>query len=101
MRRSNKEASSGFTLVEVLLVIAIISLLATLSIPAIQSAREAARRTQCTNNMHQFGLAFTGVESQQGAFPAAFTARLAKTPVSTTPITPPTMWTPTTSRESS
>jgi prepilin-type processing-associated H-X9-DG protein/prepilin-type N-terminal cleavage/methylation domain-containing protein len=76
VRRSNIECVAGFTLVEVLLVIAIISLLATLSIPAIQAAREAARRTQCMNNQHQFGIAFLNFESQNSAFPGAFTMRL-------------------------
>ncbi|HEY4309297.1 MAG TPA: DUF1559 domain-containing protein [Pirellulales bacterium] len=65
--------SAGFTLVEVLLVIAIISLLVTLSIPAIQSAREAARRTQCMNNLHQYGLAVASFESQNGHFPSSLT----------------------------
>jgi prepilin-type processing-associated H-X9-DG protein len=75
-RRSRAGLSAGLTLVEVVLVIAIVSLLVTISIPAIQAAREAARQTQCMNNLHQFGLAFAGFESQQGAFPSGFTARI-------------------------
>lgn len=53
----SRRAACGFTLVELLLVIAIIGLLISLSIPAIQASREAARRTQCTSNLRQVGAA--------------------------------------------
>jgi prepilin-type N-terminal cleavage/methylation domain-containing protein/prepilin-type processing-associated H-X9-DG protein len=64
----------GFTLIELLVVIAIIAVLIALLLPAVQSAREAARRTQCVNNMKQMGLALHNYNDAMSIFPPGYIA---------------------------
>jgi prepilin-type N-terminal cleavage/methylation domain-containing protein/prepilin-type processing-associated H-X9-DG protein len=67
---------TAFTIVELLVVIAIIGVLVAITIPALQSARESARRIVCTNNLHQIGLAVTQYTEQLGSMPSSSSSKI-------------------------
>ncbi|MBN2578606.1 MAG: DUF1559 domain-containing protein [Pirellulales bacterium] len=72
---ASASTNRGFTLVELLVVIAVIGILVSLLLPAVQAAREAARRTKCTNNLKQIGLALQNFSNIHKGFPASRTLK--------------------------
>lgn len=76
--RRRSRAPRGFTLVEILVVVAIVAVLASQLLPAVQSAREASRRTHCLNNLRQLGMGFHNFHAARGCFPTAVSGSAAR-----------------------
>lgn len=85
LRRRSLVSTRGFTLIELLVVIAIIAVLIALLLPAVQQAREAARRTQCKNNLKQIGVAMHNYHDSHNRFPMVFVSGTATWSVSILP----------------
>jgi prepilin-type N-terminal cleavage/methylation domain-containing protein len=79
----------GFSLVELLVVMAILALLVGMLMPAIQAARESARQAQCRNRLRQIGIALVDYETTHGLFPPGYVTTVVKETPPTAPATPP------------